>query len=264
MAENELDAFLGGGGEPAPEAPPAPAPEPQEQEQPDEDEGDAAPEQDEGEDAAPAPKPGERTVPLAALEKVRQDWKEKAVRAETERDELRRQLEEAKRVAQQPPQQYQQPPPLDPVQNPEAFVERVQQVVLNERLNASEMMLRREIGAEAVDAAIAEFKQAAQADPSLFPKLYQQSDPYAWMAKQVEVLRVQREIGDDPAAYRARLRAEIEAELAARGDAPLPPQAPVSPAARLPPSLANARSAAPRSNGAWSGPTPLSELFPTR
>jgi hypothetical protein len=260
MAETtELDTFLGAGSEPAP-APEPQAPEPDTTPVPDE-----APDEtetpDEGDDAPPEPRPGERTVPLAVLEKTRKDHKERAARLEGELAELRRQFEEAKRTAQQPPQQYQPPQPIDPVQQPEAFVERIQQVVLNERLNSSEMMLRREIGAEAVDAAIKDFKEAAKGDPTLFPKLYQQPDPYGWLAKHVEVLRMQREIGDDPTAYRAKLRAEIEAELASRGDAPLPPQAPVSPAARLAPSLANARSAAPRAAGAWSGPTPLEDIF---
>ena len=251
MADTELDAFLGAKNEPVPEAQPEPTPEPVEQEQAPEE----APEQEEA-PPAPEPKPGERTVPLAALEAERaqrRDHKERAARLEGELAELRRQFEEAKRA---PPPQYQPPQPLDPVQQPEAFVERVQQVVLNERLNSSEMMLRREIGAEAVDAAIRDFKEAAQRDPTLFPKLYQQPDPYGWLAKHVEVLRMQREIGDDPAAYRAKLRAEIEAELNAAPEAPR-----VSPAARLAPSLANARSAAPRATGAWAGPTPLEDIF---
>jgi hypothetical protein len=258
MAENELDAFLGAGSEPAPEPQQAPPPEPAEPEPPDEDEGDAA-EPDEGDAPAPPPNPKDgRTVPLSALEKVREDWKAKAVRAETERDELRRQLEEAKRVAQQPPQQPQYQQPINPAEDPAGYHALIQQTMLNERLNMSEAQLRREIGSEAVDAAINEFKQAAAKNPSLMQQLYQQPDPYAWVAKQVEVLRIQREIGDDPAAYRAKLRAELEAELAARGDAPMPP---VSPAARLAPSLANARSAAPRSNGAWAGPTPLEDIL---
>jgi hypothetical protein len=262
MADTELDTFLGAGSEPAsaPEPQQAPPPEPPEQDEPEQDEGVAEP--DDADEAVPEPRPGERTVPLSALQKAREDWKAKAVRAETERDELRRQLEEAKRVASAPPQQqpqYQQP--INPAEDPAGYHALIQQTVLNERLNTSELLVRREIGAEAVDAAIAEFKQAAAKDPSLFPKLYQQPDPYSWLVKQVEVMKLQREIGDDPKAYRERLRAEIEAELAGR----MTEQgAPVSPAARLPPSLANARSAAPRSNGAWSGPTPLQDLFPNR
>ena len=47
--------------------------------------------------------------------------------------------------------------------------------------------------------------------------------------------RLHEEIGTDPVAYEAKIRAKIEAERGAD-----PP--PVSPAAGLPPSLANARS----------------------
>ena len=136
---------------------------------------------------------------------------------------------------------------------------------LIERLNISEMQLRREIGPEKVDAAIAEFKQAAAQNPALIPALYQQPDPYAWMAKQVETMRLQREIGNDPSGYRAKLEAEIRAKLEAEMQAAQPAApAPVSPAARLAPSLANARSAAPRASGAWAGPTPLQDIFPPR
>jgi hypothetical protein len=261
MADTELDTFLGGAGEPAPEPQQEPAPPPEQQEPEEEAEGDP-PEQEE---APEPPKPGERTVPLAALEAERaqrRDHKERAARLEGELAELRRQFDEAKRAAQQPPQQAQPPQQIDPVQDPAGYHAQVQQLMLNERLNISEMALRREIGEEKVEAVKAEFVQAMRSNPALQAQLYQQPDPYAWAAKQVEVMKLQREIGDDPAAYRAKLRAEIEAEMNAAQ--PAAPVAPVSPAARLAPSLANARSAAPRGSGAWAGPTPLEELFPAR
>jgi len=195
---------------------------------------------------------------VESTKREREDWKSKAVRAETERDELRRQLEEAKRPAaqQQPPQ------PIDPAQDPQGFTQRIQGVVLNERLNVSELLLRKELGAEKVDALIAEFKQAAQYDPSLFQKLYAQPDPYGWAAQQVEVMRLQREIGTDPAAYRARIEAEArakwDAEHAANGNGAQQRQ---SPAAGMAPSLANARSVAGRSAPAFTGDLPLSEIL---
>ena len=76
MADNELDAFLGAGSEPAPapepqQAPPEQAPEPQHE--PDEGEGDAA-EQREADDAPAALEAkNNRTVPFATLEKVRHE-----------------------------------------------------------------------------------------------------------------------------------------------------------------------------------------------
>lgn len=252
----DLNDFLKGNAEdePVAETPPVETPEPVAEA--------TAPEPEaKTEDEPPASTDG-RTVPLAALEKVRAeraDHKERAARFEGELAEVRRQLEEAKRG---PAIQPQAPQPINPVENPEGFVERIQQVVLNERLNTSELMLRKELGAETVDAAIAEFQAAAKADPSLFPKLYSQPDPYAWMHKQVERIRAQAEIGDDPAAYRAKLEADLRAKWEAeQGAAPV---AKVSPAAGLAPSLANARSAASRSAPTFTGPTPLEDLFPTR
>jgi hypothetical protein len=140
----------------------------------------------------------------------------------------------------------------------------VQQDLLNERLNISQAAAQREFGAEAVTAATEEFRQAMEKNPALRAQLYQQLDPYNWVMKQAEVIRMQREIGDDPKAYREKLIAEERAKWEAEYSGTAQQAAPVSPAARMAPSLANARSAAPRSNGAWSGPTPLSDLFPNR
>ena len=252
---SDLNDFLKGNAEPEPvaEAPPVETPEPA---------AEAAPEPEaKANDEPPASTDG-RTVPLAALEKVRAeraDHKERAARFEGENAELRRQLEEAKRG---PAIQPQAPQPINPAENPEAFVERIQQVVLNERLNTSELLLRKELGAEKVDAAIAEFQAAAKADPTLFPNLYSQPDPYAWMHKQVERIRAQAEIGDDPASYRAKIEAELRAKWEAEHGAPPAPR--VSPAAGLAPSLANARSAASRSAPTFTGPTPLGDMFPAR
>lgn len=269
MAEpNELDAFLGGS-EPAsaPEPQQAPPPEPPQQDEPDA--PDEAETPDEGDDAPPEPRPGERTVPLAALEKQRKNHQERAARLEGELAEVRRQYEEMKR-AQQQPQQYQPPQPQqyipDPAQDPagyRAFLQQErQQDLLNERLNLSQAAAMREHGVEAVTAATEEFRAAMAQNPALQAQLYQQLDPYNWVMKQVEVLRLQREIGDDPKAWRERVIAEERAKWEAEfGGGQPAAAAPVSPAARMPPSLANARSAAPRANGAWSGPTPLEDIF---
>ena len=196
-------------------------------------------------------------MPLAALEgerRQRQDWKEKAIRAETERDELRRQVEEAKRAA--PPPEQRPPQPMDPM------VEERVRIVIAARLDSSENSLRLEIGDDKVEALQAEFIEAMKADPSLQQKLYQQRDPYRWAMKQMEIRRAQSEIGDDPAAYKARLRAEWEAERATNGAASSPP-AP-SPAAGMAPSLASVRSAAPRSAPSYSGPPSLDDILRSR
>jgi hypothetical protein len=65
--------------------------------------------------------------------------------------------------------------------------------------------------------------------------------------------RLHEEIGTDPAAYEQKLRAKWEAE---RGADPL-----VSPVANLPPSLANARSSAPRGMNGFSGPPSIDDIL---
>jgi hypothetical protein len=266
MATNEqLDSFLASEAqaataEPATsqpsEAPPA-APEPKgEPKAPAESKATTAAPEDDAD--PPNPLDGEPIVPRRAYEderRKRQDWKEKAARAEGERDALRRQLEETTRPQPQP-----MPPlaPIDPSQDPQGFTIRLQQVLLNERLNNSEMMLREKLGPERVDEYVNEFKQLAQRDQTLFGKLYQQANPYGWMTREVDRLRMLNDIGDDPAAYRSKLEAEArakwEAEAAAR-------PAPVSPAAGLQPSLATARSVAGRRETTWTGEPSLEDVL---
>jgi hypothetical protein len=270
-ANDQLDAFLAEGAPAAPEpaptpaapaptpapeakAPPAPASTPAAKAAPEAKAKEPEPEEDDAEEFEPA-RDGEVLVPRRALETERsrrKDWKEKAARFEGELAATKRQLEEATRRAQAPQQQPQQPvyqAPIDPVADPQGFLQRVQNVMLNERLNNSEQMLRREVGAEKVDAAIEDFRQAAQDDPSLFQKLYAQPDPYGWAYKQVERLRLLREVGDDPATFRARVAAEERAKW--EQEQTVKPPAP-SPAAGFQPSLANARSVAGRSAPPWS------------
>ncbi|APT57787.1 hypothetical protein RGI145_12360 [Roseomonas gilardii] len=213
-----------------------------------------------------------RTVPLSALEgerRQRQDWKEKALKADGEIAELRRQLEEARKA---PPQQVQQPAAaqdlawIDPREDPVGYHERVQAKILDGHLNISEAMLRQTVNDDAaVDEAVAIFKQAAEQNPGLWNELYSQRHPYGWMFKKFEALRVQREMGDDPAAYRARMeaeiRAKIEEEFRGGGQGGAAPQQPVSPVAGRAPSLAGVRSAAARSAPVISGPTPLGDIF---
>ena len=258
---NELDSFLASEAqaataEPAPpaapEAPPAaPAsdPAPKAAAEPKAPDDDAEP---------PQPLDGEPVIPRRAYEderRKRQDWKEKAARLEGELAAMKRQQEEAARPQPQP-----MPPlaPIDPAQDPQGFTNRLQQVLLNERLNNSEMMLREKLGPEKVDEYVNEFKQLAARDQTLFGKLYQQTNPYSWMQREVERQRVLRDVGDDPSAYRTRIEAEARAKWEAEAAAK---SAPVSPAAGLQPSLANARSVAGRSAGTWTGEPSLEDVL---
>jgi hypothetical protein len=239
----------------APPAAPEPKPEPTPKGTPEPAEDDADP---------PSALEGEPVIPRRAYEderRKRQDWKEKAARAEGERDALRRQLEEAQRLPPPPPQPVYQPPPPDPQTDPAGYQRYVQQVEfsreVNRNLNYSEWLLRDKIGDEAVAELQTEFQQMAKEDEGLFMKMYNQPHPYRWMQQQVEKHRAMREVGDDPAAYRAKIEAEARAKW--EQEARTQP-APVSPAAGMQPSLATARSVAGRTTPGWTGEPSLDDV----
>jgi hypothetical protein len=270
MAETErpnaaLDAFLKGD-TPEPDAVAEPEAAPVVETKPEADAAkpDAAKPEPEDEEP-PVIRDGEAAVPRRAFEAIRherQDWKAKAVEAQTRLEETLRQLEEAKRPPPAPAQQVQQQPPQipNPAVDPAGYHawaegERVKGEI-NQRLNFSELIMRKELGAEKVDAIIADFKEAAQANPSLTAQLYAHPHPYEFAAKQVEIARAQKEIGTDPAAYRAKIIAEFQA---ANPSAEVVPR--VSPAAGQAPSLASARSVAGRSAPAWTGAPSLDDVL---
>jgi len=263
---SQLDAFLSSGAQP--EAAETPAPEPSKaapEAAPEKSApaakapAKAAPEPDD--DADPGePNPNEAIVPRSAYEKERarrQDWKSRAVAVETEMALLKQQLEEAKKApppAAAPPAMLE---PIDPARDPEGYTRRVRGVVLNERLNTSEMMALDKHGKEVIDAETEYFQRRTQADPRLWNELYSKPHPYQWMIDNNATARLHEEIGTDPAAYRAKIIAEEKAKWETEnGAAPR-----VSPAAGLPPSLASARSAAPRGTNGFAGPPSLSDIL---
>lgn len=272
MSGNQLDAFLKGGNPEgsdggSSEAPPPAVPKSEPGAAPAERKPEAATAPAKAPTAVPEPEddadpgeaePGQPVVPRGAYEKERarrQNWVERASRAEAERDALTKQLEEARKgpppSSTPPPRQFE---PIDPAWDPEGYTRRVQGVVLNERLNVSEMMAVDKHGKDTVDAETAYFQKRAAADPRLFAELYSKPHPYQWMIDTNATAKLHEEIGTDPAAYEARLRAKWESERGAD-----PP--PISPAAGLPPSLANARSAAPRGTNGFAGPPSMDDIL---
>ena len=274
MANNEqLEQFLAGETATVTEAPPeAPAPEkaaPEAKAEPAAKPTTAKPEPEDEADAEPSDRleqDGKSYIPQQVLERERQrrqDWKARAVEAETKHKELQRQLDEATRRATAPPPQPQAPPqpPPDPAADPRGFaqhlVQQQQAALLNERLNNSEMMLADKIGAEKLNEYVQEFRTLATADPTLFGKLYSQPHPYAWLTREVDRLRLVRDVGDDPAAYREKILAEARTQWEQEAKAQPAP----SPAAGMQPSLGTARSVAGRTAGAWSGEPTLEDVL---
>lgn len=213
------------------------------EDKPDEAKGDAQPQETaaaqvaaepaEGNGAPPAPEDTTKHVPLAALEaerKGRQDWKEKAIRAEEELKALRNQSQ------QQPREQ------VDPVT---AQAERFENVILN----ASERNAIAAHGKEVVDQAFERYQQEVAKNPALAMQVRNSGDPWDELVKVGKRLMAFDEIGEDPSAYRAKVEAEIRASI----QTPKPEQ-------KLPASLAGARSAGSR-GATWTGPTPLGSIL---
>jgi hypothetical protein len=241
---------------------------------------------DDGDDAPPASSEGgpQATVPRTALEderRKRNDWKEQASRREGENAELRRQLEALQRGATPQPQQQAQPaqPPATPVwrlpevpipnplEDPTGYAQallyeqtrRLEVDRFNHRLDQSEEKARAKLGDEAVDQLIADFRAWPQ---SAKDEIFAEKDAYAALAKRAKVLALQKEMGDDPDAWRESERARLRAELEAGGGfAPAAPSPVASRVAGMAPSLANARSSAPRSAPAYTGVS-LEQMFP--
>jgi hypothetical protein len=280
MAENAaLDQFLAAPGETMPQTPqeppqpaePTPAPEPQpgEPKPPTPTPEPAREAKEPDEDAAIAEHMADRTVPLATHVQMRNDWKSKAAAEKAKADLLAQQLEafQKQQAAPPPPSQpqVQYLPPPDPAIDPVGAFRYLQMEhqrnLLNERLNMSEALITDKIGKPELDKYVADFKAHADKDPSLWGKLYGQASPYAWMTKEIDRLRAHAEIGDDPAAYRARVVAEERTKWEAEAQQPGNGAQRPSPVAGMAPSLAGVRSMAGRTTTAFTGPPSMDDIL---
>lgn len=240
-------------------------------------------------EAAPQPSPapeaepethelpdGRKTVPLEALHAERS----KAKRYTEEVADFRKQLQETnaaweRRMAQvleavKPKQEPQAVP--DIFDNaPEAIRHTVapqfdqinQTVLANARLIAGMKYSDDEV--DTAEKAFIEAVQSQRLDPADYHKVVGSPNRYAAAVQWHKRQQAQAEIGDDPQAFRAKVEAEI---LAKHGLAPPPAGQPqqqqAQPAPVMPSNLATARNVGARSGPAWSGPTPLQNIFDTK
>lgn len=177
---------------------------------------------------------------MSAFVKAREDWKQKATRAEEQAKLYREENERLRKQTESFQQPQQQPQQVDPI--------------VNMQLTFSEQLLRTELKeATDIDETIAKFTEEARRDPSLTAAMFQSPHPWKFAYQKMKQIEAMKEIGSDPAAYRAKVEAEIRAQMQAQPQAPQP--------LNVPASLNGARSVAPRNAPTFSGPTPLGSIF---
>jgi hypothetical protein len=216
---------------------------------------------------------GRKTVPIEALHAERG----KVKRYTEEVADFRKQLQESnaaweRRMAQvleavKPKQEPQAAP--DIFDNaPEAIRHTVapqfdqinQTVLANARLIAGMKYSDDEV--DTAEKAFIEAVQSQRLDPADYHKVVGSPNRYAAAVQGHKRQQAQAEIGDDPAAFRAKVEAEILAkhglQAPANGAAHQQPQ---QPAPVMPSNLATARNVGSRGGPAWSGPKPLDDIF---
>lgn len=216
---------------------------------------------------------GEKDDAKAPPAKAENDQTEKVVPIKALEDERHKRQELERRIAQIEQAKQPEDPEPDQWEDPEGHKawrhrqdERrdlnTRQMLFQERCNVSEMLVRSSVGAEKYDAAYAAFVEAVEENPAIRVQLSAQANPaqFAYDVGQRHLML--KEIGSDPDAYRAKLKAEILAELKPAKAEDKQPEAKPEPEPDLPKSLAGEKSAAGRKGPAWGGPTPLSEILP--
>lgn len=158
--------------------------------------------------APPAAEPEDlKHVPISAI----LDEREKRQAAQREAEELRRW--KAEREAKDA--EAKQPKP-DFYDNPEQYLQserqKIEHAVWSRHLDSSQYRAEQAHGKEAVAAAIPEFQVAATQNPALAHQFNSHPEPYAFLMEWKAKADAMKEIGDDPAAYRERLRQELLAE----------------------------------------------------
>lgn len=262
---------------PAPDAPEAtpPASSAAEPPAPDAKPQDAKPPEAAGKDTGAPPAPDDsdgRDPAFGRLRKERNDYREQLSAEKVERARLEERLAAAERAREALEAQYRQAPPTatnapqsqpqvpNPAEDPAAYAAYVQGQANERVLMLSEAGARRAHGNDAVNEAVKWFEGNAKGTP-LHAQILAQPDPWDALVAYHGRVKAQAEIGADPAAYRAKVEAEIRARLEAER-APQDP-APNAPPTRpnLPPSLAQTPNAGARSGPAFTTPDPIETLF---
>lgn len=157
-------------------------------------------------------------------------------------------------------------------ENPEAATRATAQEYVDPRLDqiTQTLMANAQIvaGMKYGDDKVQEAEQAFMAavnnrtlDPSDYQRIAGSPNRYAAAVQWHQRQQAQAEIGNDPAAYKAKVEAELREKILAEINGGQQQQQ-AQPAARVAPSnLAGARNVGARSGPAWSGPASLQDIF---
>lgn len=194
---------------------------------------------------APEPQPEPKSVPLAAL----QEERSKRQRIEQELERRIKEAEEAR--AKEPEPDFFE----DPTGALQRFEKKMEERSIQDRINISEEMVIGAVGKEKYDTALSAFAESVAENPALAAQMRSSPNPAKFAYDFGNKSLLMKEMGDDPQAYRDKLKAEIMAELKATEPTPQ--------ALTSPPSLAGTKSESGLKTPTWSGPQPLEDLLPS-
>ncbi|NQY15631.1 MAG: hypothetical protein HRT81_17530 [Henriciella sp.] len=179
-------------------------------------------------------------VPVGVVSELRQSNRE-----------LQQRLEQLTQALTPRPEAPKMP---DVLENPQGFEEHLQTqfrvMTANFQADLSESNARAKHGDEVVNAAFEAAKATGQVANFAGGK-----DPWGRLVQWHKGEQVRQEIGDDPAAYRSKLEAELRATIQAEMVA----EQAKAKAAQAAPSMANVTGSTGGAMPTWAGPTPLDE-----
>lgn len=208
-------------------------------------------------EAAPVPE----AAPPAAVEeplvprKALQDERSKRQALEDEIRRLQHQFQQFQNPPEPPPSIFDDEVGWEQHFRPSVVQEAVQQASLNARLDISEMMARQ--SHPDFEEKRAAFLQAMQTTPGLQQRAIQDPHPWDFAYRYIANQERMEQLGAvDVTDLEAKLRAQIEAEYAAKANEALKTTLP-----GVPPSLSAERNVGSRQGPAWAGPSPLSDIL---
>lgn len=147
----------------------------------------------------------------------------------------------------------------DILEDPEGYEQYLDTKLFTERCAISEELVKSSVGEQEYQKAYEAFEAAVSENPALGYQLRQAPNPAKFAYEQGRKHQFLAEIGNDPAAYKEKLKAELVAEIKAELTAEKPDETPAKPS---PPKSLATKPSGPTSPGpGWQGPTPLEELL---